>query len=488
MAQRTEAPPVAETPARPPPVKPEQSRPRRLFQIALYRLFQPVDGASLAVFRMLFGSLLLWEVYRYFSYGWIERYYMQPGFHFTWLGFGWVEPWPGNWMKVHFAVLGALAACIALGLAYRLVAPLFFLGFTYVFLLEQARYLNHFYLICLLALLLAVVPAHRVWSLDALLTRPRWPETVPAWSLWLLRAQIGLVFFFAGVAKLNGDWLRGEPLRAWLADRTDFPVLGRFFTEDWAAYLFSYGGLFFDLLVVPFLLWPRTRPFAFLAAVSFHSINSELFTIGIFPWLALGTALLFFPPDWPRLSWLRARLQRRRPPQQQLITPGPSPPRGWRLSRARTLLVGGLAAYLVVQILLPLRHFAIPGNVSWTEEGHQFSWHMKLRDKESDARFRIVDSRTGGAGIVVDPARFLTDWQEDKMASRPDMLVQFSYELERQARTSGLGEVAVHAEVTSSLNGRTPQRLVDPNVDLTKIERSPFGGADWIEPLREPLP
>jgi vitamin K-dependent gamma-carboxylase len=452
-------------------------------QTVLYRLFEPVDGASLAVFRMLFGAILVWEVYRYFSNGWIERYFVDPTFHFTFHGFGWIEPWPGGWMEAHFAVLGALAVCITLGLAYRIVAPLFFLGFTYVFLLEQARYLNHFYLVCLLALLLAVVPAHRVWSLDALLARPRWPETVPAWSLWLLRAQIGLVFFFAGVAKLNGDWLRGEPLRIWLAERTDFPVMGRFFTEDVTPWLFSYGGLLFDLFVIPLLIWPRTRIFAFVAAVGFHMTNQQLFTIGIFPFLALGTALLFFPVDWPRFRWLRAK---RRPPRQPIVTPGPSAPHGWRLSRARAALVGGLALYLAVQIAMPLRHFAIPGNVSWTEEGHRFAWHMKLRDKEAQTEFAVFD---GGKRLgFADPGLYLTDWQWEEMSTRPDMILQFAHHIEREARRRGLGDVEVRADVFASLNGRQEQRLIDPAADLTKESRPLLlGYADWVEPLRTPL-
>ena len=476
MAQRTEAPPVAEE--RPPP-QPTRSR----AQTVLYRLFEPVDGASLAVFRMVFGAILVWEVYRYFSKGWIERYFVDPTFHFTFHGFGWIEPWPGSWMEAHFAVLGALAVCITLGLAYRIVAPLFFLGFTYVFLLEQARYLNHFYLVCLLAFLLAVVPAHRVWSLDALLARPRWPETVPAWSLWLLRAQIGLVFFFAGVAKLNGDWLRGEPLRIWLGERTDFPVIGRFFTEDLTPWLFSYGGLLFDLFVIPLLIWPRTRLLAFLAAVGFHMTNQQLFTIGIFPFLALGTALLFFPADWPRFRWLRAK---RRPPRQPIITPGPSAPHGWRLGRVRTALVGGLALYLAVQVLMPLRHFAIPGNVSWTEEGHRFSWHMKLRDKEAQTQFEVFDE--GKQLGFADPGRYLTDWQWEEMSSRPDMILQFAQLVERDARRQGLGDVEVRANVLASLNGREEQPLIDPKADLTKKSRPGLlGHADWVEPLRTPL-
>jgi vitamin K-dependent gamma-carboxylase len=480
MARRTQAPPATEPPGRLVP-EPDEGRERGFLRRLGYGLFQPVDGASLAAFRIMFGAIMMWEVYRYFSHDWIHRYWVEPSFHFTYHGFGWVEPLPGRWMEILFAVLGALAACIALGLFYRIAAALFFVAFTYAFLLEQARYLNHFYLVCLLSFLLAIVPAHRVWSVDAALSKPRWPETVPTWSLWLLRAQIGVVFFFAGVAKLNGDWLHGEPLRMWLAERTDLSIIGRFFTEDWAPWLFSYGGLLFDLTVIPLLIWPRTRPLAFLAAVGFHMTNQQLFTIGIFPFLALGTALLFFPPDWPRFRWLRARL---RPPRQPVVASWPTPPRGWRLRPAQGALLGVLGVYLALQVLMPLRHFAIPGNVSWTEEGHRFAWHMKLRDKDANAQFEIVGA--DGTRSLVDPSRYLTSWQYEEMSTRPDMIVQFARHVKE--RTARPDDIEVRARVAASLNGRDEQTLIDPAVDVSEVElQGLLGHADWVVPLRTPL-
>ncbi len=196
------------------------------------RLFAPVDIASLVFFRIAFGTIMAVEVLRYFYHGWIRRYYIDPTYHFSYYGFEWVQPWPGIGMYLHFIALGALAICIAYGFWYRVSTVLFFLGFTYVFLLDQANYLNHFYLIVLISFLMIFIPAHRSFSVDALERPQLRSETAPAWALWVLMAQMAIVYFYGGLAKLNDDWLRGEPIRTWLASRMDFPVIGPLFAEE----------------------------------------------------------------------------------------------------------------------------------------------------------------------------------------------------------------------------------------------------------------
>ena len=172
---------------------------RRIATLGVMRWFEPVDAASLVAFRIAFGILMSVDVLRYFLHGWIERYYIFPTFHFTYFGFGWVRPWAGPGMYVHFAALGILALFIAAGIWYRASAALFFLGFAHVFLLEQAHYLNHFYLICLLSFLLVFLPAQRAFSVEVWRRPEIQSDVVPAWSVNLLRAQIGIPYFYAGI-------------------------------------------------------------------------------------------------------------------------------------------------------------------------------------------------------------------------------------------------------------------------------------------------
>lgn len=438
------------------------------------RLFRPVDGASLAFFRIAFGLTMLVEVVRYFRHGWIDRYWVDPDFHFHYSGFHWVEPLSRDGMRLLFVGLGAVSASLALGFFTRTCGALFFVGFTYTFLLEKARYLNHFYLVILLGLLLAVLPTNRVAAIDAL--RRKGPGVVPAWSLGLLRAQLGLVYFYAAVAKMNADWLRGEPLRMWLAGREDH-LLGAFLVTEPAAWFMSYGGLLLDLLAWPALVWRPTRALAFVFVTAFHLMNASLFGIGIFPWLMLAATTIFFEPDWPRRLLRRARSAP--DPEAARLATLPSP--GGR--RLATLFVGG---WLAVQVLVPLRHFLYPGTVHWTEEGHNFAWHMKLRSKRGEASFRIVNPDTGER-LLVDPDADLAAWQVRKMACRPDMVMQYAQELGRRFSSPGATPVQVFANVTVSLNGREPRRLIDPRRDLTQ-ESWGLLRSDWVLPLEGETP
>ena len=449
-----------------------------LLQKLQTRAFAPVDNAALVFFRIAFGALLIWEVWRYFHYGWIARNWLEPQFLFSYYGFSWVKPLPGNGLYILWGALGIFAFFIAIGFLYRLSVALFFVAFTYSFLLDQALYLNHLYLVCLLSFLLIFMPANRTLSVDAWL-RPRIrAQTTPAWTMWLLRLQMGVVYFFGGVAKISPDWLRGEPMRAWLAKRTDFPVIGRFFEQEWAVYTFSYGGLLLDLLIVPALLWRRTRIPALIVAIIFHLMNVRLFRIGIFPFLAIAATLLFLPPDWPRrvIGWFRrSPLPRPNPALSEPLLP-----------KRAGLILGLVAAYAAIQLLVPLRHFLYPGRADWTYEGHRFSWRMKLHDRDAGARFYIIDENTGRS-VRVNPKMFLTREQALKMAARPDMLVQFAHYLADKIPSRGPKPLRVEARVLASLNGRKPQLFIDQNVNLAAEPRT-LRPVPWILPLTEPLP
>jgi len=455
------------------------------------KLHNPVDNAFLIVFRIAFGIIMLWDTLRYLNNGWITEFYVEPVFLFKYYGFEWVHPWPGDGMYIHFALLAVLALFITIGFLYRASIILFFFGFTYVFLLDQARYLNHFYLVILFNFLLIFLPANKNFSIDALLWPHKKSDKAPLWSLWILRFQMEVVLIYAGIVKINPDWLQLEPLRMWLSLRSDMPIVGYFYTQDWAIAIAAYGVIILHVVGAPLLLWKKTRLIVFCIYACFHLLNHFTFTIGIFPWLTLAGTLVFFDPNWPKQlqAYFRNRLKPGGITQniaEEPISNGSgefySNVKAWN----RNLVFSFCTLWALFQILVPLRHVLYPGNVSWTEEGHRFSWQMKLRTKRGFADFLILDPLTQKTWYV-SPEKYLTEKQARKMPTQPDMILQFAYFLEELWKKEyGLNDVEIRVSNYVSLNGREPAPMVNPTVDLTKIERT-LSRADWILPLHEPL-
>jgi hypothetical protein len=438
-----------------------------------------VDGALVAVVRIGLGLLIAAEAIHFLTTDWIARSFLDPEFHFTYQGFDWVQPWPGVGLYLHFGALALLGLCVAAGLAHRIAAPLLAAGFAYVFLLDKAEYLNHFYAAILLLALIAVMPADRALSVAAQ-RHPDRPRTVPLWTVWVLRFQVGVIYAYAGIAKLGTDWLGGEPMGTWLADRSDMALIGPLLGASWAGVAWSWGGLAFDLAIVPLLLWRRTRALAFCLAVGFHVLNWVVFDIGIFPPMMIVATTVFFDPGWPRRAWGRAaRFAGRAGEVAQRVTPVPATPS----TRTARLLVPALALYVAVQLLVPLRHHLYPGSVHWTEEGHRFAWHMKLRGKEGWATFTAVERRTGERREL-DTSDLISQRQHARASLHPDMILQLAHRLAERERAAG-HDVEIRAEAVVSLNGRPASDLVDPRRDLAAVPRN-LGTADWIGP--EPPP
>jgi vitamin K-dependent gamma-carboxylase len=451
-------------------------------------LFKPIDSAFLVVFRIGFAVIMFWEVLRYWSHDWIRQFYIEPEFYFKYYGFEWVHPWPGDGMYYHFIVMGVLAVFIGIGFLYRLSTLLFFLAFSYLFFIDQARYLNHFYMVILINFLLMIMPANRSFSVDAKLWPKLRSDSIPGWTLWILRAQFEIIYIYAGLVKINSDWLSLEPLRMWLSTRSDMPLIGYLYTQDWAIAIAAYGVILLHVIGAPLLLWKRTRLAVFIIYAAFHTLNHFTFNIGIFPWLTLFGTLVFFDPNWPRQ--LKAKIIQRMSPANQngeMTAHTVNNQAVMTTSKlAQNSLLVFLAAWFAYQILFPLRHFFYPGNVSWTEEGHRFAWQMKLRDKEAFADFTILDPVTKQSWYV-EPEPYLTAKQARKMPTQPDMILQFAHFLEKKWKQDyRLDNVEIRVNNYVSLNGREPAPMVNPSIDLTTIERN-LSHADWILPLHEPL-
>ncbi len=430
------------------------------------RLNQPVDGAALAVFRIVFGAMVAFDALRYLHEGWVDEYFVRPATQFTYLYLDFVRPLPPPWIHAHFYFIAGAGVLVSIGLFYRAATVGLFASYAYFFLLEQATYMNHYYLITLVAFLLSWMPAHRVFSIDSL-RASTYSDAVPQWCVWLLRFQLFVVYFYGAIAKLNGDWLRGEPMYTQLVQQgPDIPEIATHFPPALLAYAIAYSGLIVDAAIPILLVRRRTRWAGYALAFSFHLLNAVFLNIGIFSYLMVGAITIFFDPDWPRRLWRRIR-----------STPVPV---GLGLTAPKTsaavLLM--LHAYVAFQLLFPFRHALFPGNVSWTEEGHRFAWQMKLRRKESDVTITARDPATG-AEWTVDPTKDLVYRQVRKLSTFPDIMLQYAHYNRDKLRAAGIANPEIRVLWKCSLNGAPPSLLVDPDVDLAKVERT-WRPAEWI--------
>jgi hypothetical protein len=411
------------------------------------------DPAGLVAFRLLFGLVLFGSTLRFMLRGWVEQLYLVPSFHFKYYGFEWVTvPSPAG-LYTLFAVMAGSAMALSLGLWPRAAALVFGLTFTYVELLDKTTYLNHYYFVSCMTLLLAFVPSSgplRGFQRDAQLT-------VPAWSYALLRFQVAVVYVFAGFSKLSFDWLaRAEPLKTWLGVYAELPLVGELLLAPGVAHAMSWAGAAFDLAIVPLLLWKKSRRAAYGTALLFHGLIWLLFPVGIFSWLMLASATLFFDPSWPRCLLPNAVRMR--------STPRGPPPIG-------ALQLGAMALYAVLQLGVPLRFLAYPGDVNWSEEAFRFSWRVMLTEKTGSVEYRVMTA-TPAAHFVVNPRSELSEFQYRMLSTQPDMIHEYALYLAERYRNAGHRGVQVFAESHAALNGRPARRLIDESVDLAQEPRS----------------
>lgn len=430
---------------------------------------RPVDGSSLAVFRIVFGMAMTVYAVKAIVFGEVRGIFVAPVHHFSYWGFSWLRPWPGNGMYLHFVALAVSGLLVSAGVAYRLSSVAMALLFSFVFLCERTAYLNHYYLMLLICWMLVWLPADRALSIDKLGRQDT--VLVPAWNVWFAQFHVGLPYFFGGVAKVSADWLQGQPMRMTLASLGVTEKVAGMMPPEAVVQLFSIGGMLFDLTIVPALLWRRTRKTAFVLVLLFHLINASVFPIGVFPWLMIAATAVFFEPDWPRRFLPGSRKNAPAEPTAQ--------------TQQQRIIVSLACCYAVVHCVLPVRHFLNAGDPNWTERGHFFSWHMMLRGKRCGLRMYVTDTETGKAQSV-DLRGLVTPYQFPKVGRDPEHIRQLAHLIADSVEKKTGQRMAVHAFALVSLNGRQAELLVDPTVDLAS-EPASWSFPAWINELRGPL-
>ena len=437
----------------------------------------PSDTSSLVFLRICFGSLMLWELSRYYLYNWIDDLYIKQNFHFKYEWFSWVDSIPGNGMYVVFIVMFFCALFIALGLFYKLSITLFFLLYTYVFLIDQAYYNNHFYLIAIFSFLMIFTPLNHSWSLDCFRGAIEHKNKFPAIWLWLMRFPMTMVYVYGAIAKMESDWLSGKSTRELLGKANEGTILEPLMNFEWMPVFYAWSGMFFDLLVPFAVLWKRTRVPAFITAILFHSHNYFVFPIGVFPLLSLALTVMYFEPEFPRKMIPLVLKEYFNKIYSKVKIDNNEKTILWPHQWSIALLTG----FIICQLLIPFRHHLYPGETNWHEVGHYFSWRMMLRQKNIEIKFDITHPDTGETRYApLDD--YLNSSQIRSFAGNPGMNLQFAHHLKELVEMNGGFTPIITARIYVSLNGRRMEKLISESLNLATIPK--FESAYvWVEPF-----
>ena len=437
------------------------------------------DAQPLSVFRIFFGLMMFISIIRFWSKGWIETLYLKPKFHFSYYGFDWVKPL-GEFTYILFIICGLSALFVSIGYKYKFSIITFFLSFTYIELMDKTTYLNHYYFISILSFLMIFLPADKFFSVDNL-KRKNYFAKIPKWTIDCIKILISIVYIYAGLAKINSDWLlKAMPLKIWLPSKYDIPIIGDYLLQqEWVHYLMSWSGMIYDLSIPFLLLYKKTRVFAFILVIIFHLFTAVLFPIGMFPYIMIVASLIFFDSKFHNKII-------------HLIKLTLSPLKKHNIEKVEKfkyfnskLITSIVMIFLIIQIIFPFRFVLYPGNLFWNEEGYRFSWRVMLMEKMGYTTFKIVDG-VSNKYFYVDNKDFLTPFQEKQMSFQADFIIEYAHFLGNHFTLQGHKNIEVYADSFVALNGRRSKRFIDPNINLMKEKRS-LKHYSWIIPLKDEI-
>ncbi|WP_340155580.1 HTTM domain-containing protein [uncultured Winogradskyella sp.] len=432
-------------------------------------LFKHIDNSGLIVFRIIFGLLCFLESVGAIFTGWVKRTLIDPEFTFSFIGFEWLQPLPGSWMYVYYIVMGIFGLFIMLGYKYRFSMLMFALMWTATYLMQKSSYNNHYYLLVLLSFIMVIMPANRYASVDVKQNPSLKSISMPSWCKWFFVLQLFILYTYASIAKLYPDWLDTSVIEILMKSKISYPIVGELLQQKPVHYILAYGGILFDGLIIPLLLFKPTRKYAFFSSIFFHLFNSFVFQIGIFPYMSLAFSLFFFEPKTIRNLFLKNK------PLYEADDIS--------IPKHKNLLLSLFSVYFLIQIALPIRHHLFKDDVLWTEEGHRLSWRMMLRAKSGRTTYSVINADTNVA-IPIKLDDYLTKKQQRGAKTKPDIIWQFAQYLKEDFANKGI-PIKVFVRTFVSINGKPVKQLIDPKVDIANEEWYHFKHHNWLLPSKK---
>ena len=328
--------------------------------------------------------------------------------------------------------------------------------------MQKTSYNNHYYLLLIISFYMIFLPANQYASLDVKQQRTLEQKAMPYWVSLLFIIQVAIVYFYAAIAKFYPDWLNGTFTRILLTGTTSNEFFLALFSNKYFYLFIAYAGILFDLLIVPLLLFKKTRTIALVASLSFHLFNAIFLQIGIFPFFALTFSLFFYPPEKIRKLFLRNK-----PVFNESVAEN---------HFGKQIFLFFLLPFLFIQLLLPLRHHLIEGDVLWTEEGHRLSWRMMLRKRDGFINFKIKNNNTGEM-TSYDYHKNLSPKQARTLATKPDFIWQYCQKIKQEYHGKN---ISIFIDCKNNINNGEFKTLIDPKQDFAKAEWNYFWHNEWI--------
>lgn len=438
--------------------------------------FEKVDNTNLIVFRVLFGLLMTIESWGAIVTGWVKKTFVDVNLTFNFIGFDWTQSLLGEQMYYVYLIMGALGVLIMLGMFYRVSIIAFFLLWSLTYFMQKENYNNHYYLIMIISFLLIFMPANRYLSVDSSLRVRIKSYATERWNYLLFKVVIACVYIYAAIAKLTPGWYDNHflPIRLgnsanWFEDKIGKNAFIDLLRNPEFAQILSYAGIAFDFLIVPLLLIKPTRRLAFIFALIFHLFNSITLHIGIFPFFALSLCVFYFEANkinkwfFPKRGSIRVIQEYKN---------------SYFRKKVITIFV---LCFIVIQIYLPLRHWIIPEDVTWTEEGHRMAWRMMLRTKQGQGEFYV--KLKNGEETQENIYEYLKSHQVNGALSKPDLIWQMAQIIKSNYQKRGVEGIKVYFKNSYiKINNGPWHEFINPEIDLANTKWSYFGNQKWILP------
>lgn len=452
-------------------------------------LQKPVAHTPILVFRIVFSLCLLIQTYYFLSEGFINENIIKPFTLFPF--FESIQPIENitvfNILINPMMILAYIMLLSNIGMLFNKVSRMstfiFFICFTYFWLLDKGYFNNHYYFISIICFLIALINPKSSFKQNIY---------VPRISLFCLQAMVFIIYFLAGVNKLNPYWLIDMQPMSHILETQSNATGNTFFINPIVLSIMNYGGVFYDLSIGFLLFCKPTRLLGFILVFVFNIINYFLFKeigeIGVFPLIMISTLILFINPQS-----LNDLFKLNKKPKIEI-----------RQNKWVNIVI---ICFLLIQIILPFRHLLIKGHVDYNTMGQRFSWRMKTMYKKpyTDGHIQFdvflqpnnlnLQPLTSFSLYQIEkfsqdnklPKMYLTEKQKTALFYYPDMLPVFAKKTKelilQHNKMPDAFDIVIKAKCEMGFMGRAPQSVINSSVDLTRV--SSTNTNNWLHKLQQ---